>query len=119
VPALVEFATTSREEIDYLHEGVNAERFERELADGHRVAAPRRRMERTTRRILTLSDVTAIKLSDVAGLRAAGIDPAVAQAFAAAMFEQLFGAGFFHADPHPGNVFVTPHAPMRQAARGP
>ena len=113
VPALVEeFATTSREEIDYLHEGVNAERFERELADGHRVAAPRVVWERTTRRILTLSDVTAIKLSDVAGLRAAGIDPAeVAQAFAAAMFEQLFGAGFFHADPHPGNVFVTPHAP--------
>lgn len=116
VPSLVEeFATTSREEVDYLHEGVNAERFDAELADGHRVAAPVVVWERTTRRVLTLSDVTAIKLNDVDALRAAGIDPAeVAQAFAEAMFEQLFGAGFFHADPHPGNVFVTPHAPDDQ-----
>jgi predicted unusual protein kinase regulating ubiquinone biosynthesis (AarF/ABC1/UbiB family) len=116
VPSLVEeFAATSREEVDYLHEGVNAERFDAELADGHRVAAPIVVWERTTRRVLTLSDVTAIKLNDIDALRAAGIDPAeVAQAFAEAMFEQLFGAGFFHADPHPGNVFVTPHAPDDQ-----
>nr|WP_239531908.1 AarF/UbiB family protein [Microbacterium dextranolyticum] len=112
-PALVEeFAATCREEIDYLHEGVNAERFDELFSDGRRVAAPVVVWERTTRRVLTLSDVTAIKLNDVDALRAAGIDPAaVARAFAEAMFEQLFGAGFFHADPHPGNVFVTPHAP--------
>lgn len=112
-PALVaEFAATCREEVDYLHEAVNAERFADLFADGRRVAAPAVVWERTTRRVLTLSDVTAIKLNDVATLRAAGIDPAaVAQEFAEAMFTQLFGAGFFHADPHPGNVFVTPHAP--------
>lgn len=117
-PALVEeFAATSREEIDYLHEGVNAERFAETFADGARVSAPVVVWERTTRRVLTLSDVTAIKLNDVAALRAAGIDPReVAQAFAGAMFDQLFGAGFFHADPHPGNVFVTPHTP---GAEGP
>lgn len=113
VPHLVEeFATTSREEVDYLHEGVNAERFEELFADGVRVAAPTIVWERTTRRVLTLSDVTAIKLADAESLRAAGIDPAeVAQGFAQVMFDQLFGAGFFHADPHPGNVFVTPHEP--------
>lgn len=113
VPALVEeFATTSREEIDYLHEGVSAERFAELFAGDGRVAAPSVVWERTTRRVLTLSDVTAIKIGDVDALRAAGIDPAaVAQTFAELMFEQLFGAGFFHADPHPGNVFVTPHAP--------
>lgn len=112
-PALVEeFAATSREEIDYLHEGVNAERFAEAFADGARVAAPVVVWERTTRRVLTLSDVTAIKLNDVAALRAADIDPReVAQAFAGAMFDQLFAEGFFHADPHPGNVFVTPHPP--------
>ncbi len=65
--------------------------------------------ERTTRRVLTLQDVTAIKINDVDALRAAGIDPAeVAARFAAVMFDQLFDDGFFHADPHPGNVFVTP-----------
>jgi predicted unusual protein kinase regulating ubiquinone biosynthesis (AarF/ABC1/UbiB family) len=109
-PALVEeFATTSLEEIDYLHEGANAERFAEDFADDPRVGAPEIVWERTTRRVLTLSDVTAIKISDVPALIAAGIDPdAVAQEFARATFHQLFTTGFFHADPHPGNIFVTP-----------
>ena len=65
--------------------------------------------ERTTRRVLTLADVTAIKINDVDALRAAGIDPSeVAAEFAAVMFDQLFSHGYFHADPHPGNIFVTP-----------
>lgn len=65
--------------------------------------------ERTTRRVLTLQDVTAIKINDVDSLRAAGIDPSeVATEFAAVMFDQLFLNGYFHADPHPGNIFVTP-----------
>jgi predicted unusual protein kinase regulating ubiquinone biosynthesis (AarF/ABC1/UbiB family) len=64
---------------------------------------------RTTRRGLTLADVTAIKINDREALRAAGIDPkAVAKQFATVMFDQLFRDGFFHADPHPGNIFVTP-----------
>jgi predicted unusual protein kinase regulating ubiquinone biosynthesis (AarF/ABC1/UbiB family) len=113
MPALVEeFAATSTDEIDYVHEAANAERFTDNIADGARVAAPAIVWERTTRRVLTLADVTAIKVNDVDGLRAAGIDPTeVAAEFAAVMFDQLFGDGFFHADPHPGNIFVTPHAP--------
>jgi len=113
MPALVEeFAATSTDEIDYLHEAANAERFTKNIADGARVGAPAIVWERTTRRVLTLADVTAIKVNDADGLRAAGIDPAeVAAEFAAVMFDQLFGDGFFHADPHPGNIFVTPHAP--------
>ena len=111
MPALVEeFAATSLEEIDYLHEARNAERFAGNIAAGARVTAPEAVWERTTRRVLTLADVTAIKANDVDALRAAGIDPAaVADRFAAVMFDQLFGDGFFHADPHPGNIFVTPH----------
>jgi len=109
-PALAEeFAATSREEIDYLHEAQNAERFAADTADDPIVAVPEVVWERSTRKVLTLQDVTAIKISDVAALRAAGIDPAeVAHAFATTMFTQLFRTGFFHADPHPGNVFVTP-----------
>jgi predicted unusual protein kinase regulating ubiquinone biosynthesis (AarF/ABC1/UbiB family) len=112
-PALVEeFATTSLEEIDYLNEAANAERFAQDFAGDERVSVPEIVWERTTRRVLTLQDVTAIKINDVEGLRAAGIDPAdVAIAFASVMFDQLFKDGFFHADPHPGNIFVTPHAP--------
>ncbi|TFD75273.1 AarF/ABC1/UbiB kinase family protein [Cryobacterium sp. Sr8] len=110
VPALVEeFAVTSLEEIDYLHEAANAERFAQSFAGDARVGVPDLVWERTTRRVLTLQDVTAIKINDVDGLRAAGIDPAeVATEFAAVMFDQLFVHGYFHADPHPGNIFVTP-----------
>ncbi|MEP6479732.1 MAG: AarF/UbiB family protein [Rhodoglobus sp.] len=110
VPALVEeFGFTSLQEIDYLHEAASAERFAQDFANDPRVTVPELVWERTTRRVLTMQDVTAIKINDVAGLRAAGIDPAeVATEFAAVMFDQLFVNGHFHADPHPGNIFVTP-----------
>ncbi|RUR01002.1 ABC1 kinase family protein [Labedella endophytica] len=112
-PALVEeFAVTSLEEIDYLHEAVSSERFAADVADDDRVRVPAIVWERTTRRVLTLEDVTAIKITDLDGLAAAGIDPDdVAREFASVMFDQFFGTGFFHADPHPGNVFVTPLPP--------
>lgn len=110
LPALLEeFAIISLQEIDYLHEGSSAERFADNFASDPLVNAPIVVWERTTRRVLTLSDVTAIKINDRAALLAAGIDPsAVADQMANAMFEQLFEHGFFHADPHPGNIFVTP-----------
>jgi predicted unusual protein kinase regulating ubiquinone biosynthesis (AarF/ABC1/UbiB family) len=112
MPALVrEFAQTSLEEIDYLNEAANAERFAADFADDERVTVPGVVWERTTRRVLTLEDVTAIKITDSGALLAAGIDPAqVAPVFASVMFDQLFTNGFFHADPHPGNIFVTPIA---------
>ena len=69
--------------------------------------------------MLTLEDVTAIKINDVEGLRAAGIDPSeVAIEFAAVMFDQLFKDGFFHADPHPGNIFVTPSRRIAEVRAG-
>ena len=116
--ALVEeFARTSLEEIDYLHEAASAERFAEEFAGNPRVAVPAIVWERTTRRVLTLQDVTAIKINDLQALRAAGIDPReVAAEFATVMFDQLFAEGFFHADPHPGNIFVTPSVDAASAA---
>lgn len=111
-PALVEeFADTCHEEIDYLHEAASAERFASDFADDPRVSAPAVVWERSTRRVLTLEDVTAIKISDTVALRAAGIDPSeVAQVFAQVMLDQVFTHSFVHADPHPGNIFVTPSA---------
>ncbi|MFC5929701.1 AarF/ABC1/UbiB kinase family protein [Cryobacterium melibiosiphilum] len=113
MPALVEeFAATSLEEIDYLHEAASSERFAAAFPDDDRVSVPAIVWERTSRRVLTLEDVTAIKITDTDALRAAGIDPAdVAPVFAEVMFDQMFTKGFFHADPHPGNIFVTPVAP--------
>ncbi|GEP25862.1 ABC transporter [Cryobacterium levicorallinum] len=112
MPALVEeFAQTSLEEIDYLHEASSSERFAAAFPDDDRVGVPGVVWERTTRKVLTLEDVTAIKITDVDALIKAGIDPAeVAPVFAEVMFDQMFTRGFFHADPHPGNIFVTPDA---------
>ncbi|WP_375399694.1 ABC1 kinase family protein [uncultured Amnibacterium sp.] len=110
LPALAEeFARTSLEEVDYLHEAGSAERFARQFEDDARVRVPGIAWERTTRRVLTLQDVSAIKINDLAALREAGIDPSeVAAEFANVMFDQLFVDGFFHGDAHPGNIFVTP-----------
>jgi predicted unusual protein kinase regulating ubiquinone biosynthesis (AarF/ABC1/UbiB family) len=83
-----EFAQTSLEEIDYLNEAANAERFAADFAHDERVAVPGVVWERTTRRVLTLEDVTAIKITDSEALAAAGIDPAqAAPVFASVMFD--------------------------------
>jgi predicted unusual protein kinase regulating ubiquinone biosynthesis (AarF/ABC1/UbiB family) len=109
-PALVEeFATTTLEEIDYLHEAQNLERFAANFAGDPRICTPDVIWERSARRVLTLSDVSAIKISDVDALIEAGLNPnAVAAELARVTFEQFFVTGFFHADPHPGNIFVKP-----------
>jgi predicted unusual protein kinase regulating ubiquinone biosynthesis (AarF/ABC1/UbiB family) len=109
-PALVEeFAQVSLNEIDYYFEAGNLERFKTNFEEDQRVTAPEVVWERSSRRVLTLSDVTAIKINDVEALQSAGINPnAVAAELARCTFEQIFVHGFFHADPHPGNIFVTP-----------
>jgi len=110
VTALVEeFAATAREEIDYLAEGSNAEVFSANFAGNPHVHVPRVAWELTTRRVLTLEDVSAIKLGDYDAITAAGIDRSeVADVLVATYMQQIFEDGFFHADPHPGNLFVTP-----------
>ena len=115
-PALMaEFAETCRQEIDYLNEAANAERFADDFADNPRVRVPAMVWERSTRRVLTQEDVSDIKISDLAALKAAGIDPAeVASEFASVMFDQIFVNGYFHADPHPGNLFVQPLPDARE-----
>lgn len=109
-PALVEeFAATSMQEINYLNEAKNVERFKANFEGDRRISVPEVIWERTSKRVMALSDVTAIKITDIESLQAAGIDPnAVAAELARVTFEQFFVTGFFHADPHPGNIFVTP-----------
>jgi len=110
VPALVgEFSTTIREEVDYLAEGKNAEVFTENFKAVPRVHVPRVVWSHTTRRVLTLEDVFAIKITDFDAITAAGIDRSeVANELLNIYLKQIFDDGFFHADPHPGNLFVTP-----------
>lgn len=110
IPALIEeLSRTLLEEMDYLHEGKNAERFKANFSARREVRAPAVIWSRTTRRVLTLEDVSAIKITDYAGIEAARIDrKEVASRLVEVYLKQLFEDAFFHADPHPGNIFVEP-----------
>lgn len=110
VPAIVEeFAAVLNAELDYLSEGKNAEAFAANFKDDGSVHVPRVIWSRTTRRTLTLEDVTAIKITDYEAITEAGISRAkVADRLLATYLKQIFEDGFFHADPHPGNLFILP-----------
>ncbi|MGH2522045.1 MAG: ABC1 kinase family protein [Anaerolineales bacterium] len=109
VPALLaEFTRILHEEIDYLAEGRNAETFAAHFQNQSGVRVPRVVWTHTTRRVLTLEDVYAIKITDYEAITAAGIDRAeVAVRLFETYLRQIFEDGFFHADPHPGNLFVS------------
>lgn len=112
VPALLEeFARTLWEELDYQSEADNAEHFARIHADNPRIYIPKVYREHSTARVVVLEEVNALKIADIEAISAAGIDPKdVAELLLEAYFQQVFIAEFFHADPHPGNLFVRPQA---------
>jgi predicted unusual protein kinase regulating ubiquinone biosynthesis (AarF/ABC1/UbiB family) len=118
VPALLaEFTRTLYEEIDYLAEGRNAETFAAHFKSRAGVRVPRVVWSHTTKRVLTLEDVYAIKITDYEAITAAGIERAeVARRLFDAYLKQIFEDGFFHADPHPGNLFVQPLTPLPAGA---
>jgi predicted unusual protein kinase regulating ubiquinone biosynthesis (AarF/ABC1/UbiB family) len=104
-----EFSRTLYEEMDYLHEGKNAEQFAGNFKDRPEVCIPDVIWTHTTRRVLTLQDVGAIKITDYTSIRSAGISrTAVADRLLETYLKQFFEDGFFHADPHPGNIFIQP-----------
>jgi predicted unusual protein kinase regulating ubiquinone biosynthesis (AarF/ABC1/UbiB family) len=106
---LEEFSRSLYEEIDYLAEGKNAETFAENFKDCPEVRVPQVIWSHTTRRVLTLEDVTAIKITDMSALEAAGVNrPEVATLLFDTYLKQIFEDKFFHADPHPGNLFVLP-----------
>jgi predicted unusual protein kinase regulating ubiquinone biosynthesis (AarF/ABC1/UbiB family) len=120
VPALLrEFSATVREEIDYIHEAENAERFFENFKDDPDVHVPRVVKSLSSLRVLTLEDVFAIKITDYVAITAAGIDRHdVAKKLLDTYLKQIFEDGFVHADPHPGNLFVTPLGADDDSPRG-
>jgi predicted unusual protein kinase regulating ubiquinone biosynthesis (AarF/ABC1/UbiB family) len=96
------------EEADYLKEGKNADTFRRNFRGDRRIMVPRVYWRYASRRVLTLEYMPGIKVSNYEALEAAGLDrQAIARIGAEAYLEQLLNHGFFHADPHPGNLAVT------------
>ncbi len=106
---LKEFGNTLTEELDYLHEGKNAQTFKENFAGTADIIVPDVHWSHTTRRVLTLDDVRAIKITDYEGIDAAGVSRTeVAERLFDVYLIQIFEHHFFHADPHPGNLFVKP-----------
>jgi len=106
---LAEFSEILYEETDYLSEGRNAETFAANFQDYPGVRVPRVIWTHTTRRVLVLEDVFAIKITDYNAITDAGISrKKVAARLLDTYLKQIFEDGFFHADPHPGNLFIHP-----------
>jgi predicted unusual protein kinase regulating ubiquinone biosynthesis (AarF/ABC1/UbiB family) len=104
-----EFSRTVFEELDYQRESQNARQFARIFTEDDGIGAPDPLDAYTTRRVLTLTWVDGIKISRTDQLDAAGVDrPLLAVQLVNAYFKQVLEKGFFHADPHPGNIFVQP-----------
>lgn len=97
------------EEIDYLSEGRNADTFRRNFRGEDWVKVPRVYWRYASPRVLTLEYLPGIKISHYEALEAAGLDRRrLANLGAQAYLQQLLNDGFFHADPHPGNIAVSP-----------
>ncbi|MBD2485669.1 AarF/ABC1/UbiB kinase family protein [Planktothrix sp. FACHB-1365] len=108
-----EFGIKLFEEIDYINEGRNAERFATYFADDSHVKVPSIYWRYTTTCVLTLEWINGFKLTDTERIKAAGLDQdALIQIGVTSGLRQLLEFGFFHADPHPGNLFALPDGRM-------
>jgi predicted unusual protein kinase regulating ubiquinone biosynthesis (AarF/ABC1/UbiB family) len=102
-----EFGIKLFEEIDYINEGRNAEKFANNFRDDPTVKVPLIYWPYSSNHVLTLEWINGIKLTDTAKIRAAGLNTdALIQIGVIAGLRQLLEHGFFHADPHPGNLFA-------------
>lgn len=107
VAMVEELARTTRRELDFLGEARNVELFARNCAQLPGVHVPAVFWELTTSQILTLEYVDGVKISDVERLRQMGVDlNALVRHGTDFVLKQIFEDGFFHADPHPGNLLV-------------
>ncbi len=108
-----EFGTKLFEEIDYLNEASNAEKFAENFRNSSQVKVPVIYWRYTSYRVLTLEWINGFKLTDTASIRASGLDPEeIIKIGVTSGLQQLLEHGFFHADPHPGNLFAMPDGRM-------
>ena len=104
---LREFHATVFEEMDYVKEGRNADRFRYNFRTWNVIRVPKIYWSHTSRRVLTLEFVRGTKVTDIEGLRARRLSAVkVNRLLVRTYLKQLLEDGFFHADPHPGNLLV-------------
>lgn len=104
---LLEFEETLRSELDYIAEGHHAERLSIMFRHNPQVAIPRIYWSHSTARVLSMQFIAGVKVTDFAELESRGISRSeVAEVLMGAYLHQILDVGFFHADPHPGNIYV-------------
>jgi predicted unusual protein kinase regulating ubiquinone biosynthesis (AarF/ABC1/UbiB family) len=104
---LREFSDTITEEIDYIAEGQNAERFRESFKNWDNIHVPTIHWEASTHKVLTMEFINGTKVTDLDEQARRGIDPAkVNRLLIKTYLKQLLEDGFFHADPHRGNLLV-------------
>jgi ubiquinone biosynthesis protein len=104
-----EFAESLRSEMDYRREGRNADRFRANFAKEDYLYVPKVYWEYTTRRVMVQERIYGIKINDYPALAAAGYDPyRIALNASKAIIKEVLVDGYFHADPHPGNILILP-----------
>ena len=109
VRIIQEFAKTLEKEIDYTIEATSMERVARQFLDDPAIYIPMVFRDTTTSRVLTMEFVDGVKISELERLEAAGLDrKMITERGANFYLRQIFDHGFFHADPHPGNIFALP-----------
>lgn len=106
---VAEFENTIKNELNFIKEGENVDLFRKNFSREPGITAPKVRWIYTTERVLTMEYVEGIRIDDLDALGRAGIDrEKLAEKLAASICNQILRDGFFHADPHPGNLRVTP-----------
>jgi ubiquinone biosynthesis protein len=102
-----ELAKSIRREIDFNNEARNIEVFRQNFSQEKEIFVPRVFWDKTTSKVVTMDFIDGVKISDLKGLRKRGIDKKQLALLGGKMvFKQIFEDGFFHADPHPGNLFA-------------
>jgi predicted unusual protein kinase regulating ubiquinone biosynthesis (AarF/ABC1/UbiB family) len=96
-------------ELDFINEARNCEIVRSNFANQPEVVIPRVYYDLTSRRVLTMELIDGVRVTDLEGMARAGIEKrAVGQKLIEIFTEQILRDGFFHADPHPGNILVQP-----------
>ncbi len=104
-----ELSETAPRELDFINEGHNAEKSAANFANQADILVPKIYWEHTTKRVLVMEFMEGFKITDLAAMSAAGIKPnAIVRLLSESYLRQILTHGFFHADPHPGNLFIQP-----------
>jgi len=102
-----EFSRTIKKELNFAEEARNCERFRKNFEDSSDIYIPKVYGEFVTEKMLGMEKIVGIRIDDTAGIEAMGLDRSqLAKKGVNAYFKQILEDGFFHADPHPGNIFV-------------